>query len=1746
MSCVRRLSELTGRRRATQQLGEQGLTIELLEGDVGDPAWCDQTKERIIQWYGRLDILVLNACTPPSVLGGDTDLVSQIEDYVRHNLRLVRSPLAAFGPLVDGCDGVVVGISSAFVEDPPVGLEHYVALKHATEGAIRATARTHPHASYCLARPPKLRTSWNDTPTGVLGTIPTHRAAAQIVNELARGWEAGRVEVVSDFPTEPEVEAEQPEIDPADADYQIVVSASFTVQPLLPGLRFWFRKLGLSAAVDAAPYGQVVQELVNPTSSLSSNGRGVGVVLLRVRDWLRELPAEKRSSCKFLRSYLDTTAEQFIQAVRTHRSHAAADTILVLCPSGTTGGPEDGLLVDTEARLVEQLQGIPGLQLVVAERFHDWYDVDRDAIHDPVREEIAHIPFKDAYYSVLATVIMRHWHRKLAPVRKVVVVDCDNTLWRGVVGEVGPERVAFEDAHRELHAVLRRLIDGGMLVCLCSKNQEADVWSVFDQRPDFGLKREHIVASMINWQPKSQNLRILASRLNLGLDSFIFLDDNPVECAEVRANCPEVLTLQWPAEPDRCRRLLRHTWEFDVSGGTKEDRRRTQMYREEFRRQELKESTLSFKDFIDSLQLEVDIRALSEEDLPRTSQLTLRTNQFNFTTRRRKESEIRALVAEDRFDCWTVRVRDGDYGLVGVMIAETQPEALVVDTFLLSCRVLGRGVEHRMAAELGRVAQQRGLPVVRLRVEATKRNAPAWAFLEKLAPEEYQKRSDGVLECEIPADHLASVQFEPTADAVATPAGQPKAKAEGKGGVDVEATRRREQQIERTAFNLSTAGAISVAVQGADAAAIGPASAEPPSDVGEFVHQVFSTALRRSVREIQAVDRLDELGCDSFKIVEITVALIERFPWLPATLLFEHRCVSEIVEHISRLAASKQDGRPSARPEALGQLLPARPAATAGMTDIAVVGMAVRCAGANSPDELWELLRSGERAIRRVPAERPYFLGRLRDERPHWAGLIDDIDSFDAEFFGISPREAEFMDPQLRLFLQVAWEALEDAGWAGEKNNVDTGVYVGVMYGDYVFRANAYAEKIGSPYRCWEGFSLANRLSQILGFRGPSFAINTACSSSGTALHTACQALSAGECRAAVVGGVNLILDPQRFSQLGRLGILSPSGRCQAFGAEADGTILGEGVGVVVLRPLEDALRDGSRIYGVIKGTALSHGTGTVGFTAPNPQAQAEAIRRALRVAGVDPRTISYVETHGTGTSLGDPIEIRGLELAYLDQALWDGELRVSHRCKIGSIKPNIGHLEAGAGVISLIKVLLQFQHRELVPSPSSDELNPNIPFGQLPFDLQRRLESWQRLEVEVSGQRSELPRRAGLSSFGVGGANVHVILEEPPSAERRSASEAVERPLHVLTLSARGLESLREYARRVAAHLDCHPQIELGDLCFTANTGRKPLEERLAVVADGRGPLIEALKRIAEGQVPSGCARGKVPASHSRPKTAFLFTGQGAQFTGMGRDLYESQPVFRDVLDRCAAVLEPLLERPLLEVLFAEEGSEDAARLNQTAYTQPALFVIEYALAELWRSWGIEPDLVVGHSIGEIAALCFAGGLSLEDGLKLVAARGRLMQALPSGGAMFAARADEKKVREALSGLEDRAAIAAINSPRQTVISGEESAVREVIDRLSEEGIKSKRLVVSHAFHSVLMEPMMDEYRSVAEGMRFFPPQISLVSTVEGRLAETEVTTAEYWVRQIRCPVRFVDAARALEEQGIEAFVEVGPQPVL
>jgi acyl transferase domain-containing protein len=639
--------------------------------------------------------------------------------------------------------------------------------------------------------------------------------------------------------------------------------------------------------------------------------------------------------------------------------------------------------------------------------------------------------------------------------------------------------------------------------------------------------------------------------------------------------------------------------------------------------------------------------------------------------------------------------------------------------------------------------------------------------------------------------------------------------------------------------------------------------------------------------------------------------------------------------------------------------------------------------------------------------------------------------------------------------------------------------------------------------------------------------INTACSSSLVTVHLACQSLRLGECNLALAGGVNLLLSPELHITMCKFKALAADGRCKTFDAAADGFVRGEGCGVVVLKRLSDAVADGDNILALIRGSAVNHDGPSGGLTVPNGPAQQALISQALANAGVHSSQVSYMEAHGTGTLLGDPVELNALNKVLNKERTEDQPLM------IGSVKTNIGHLESAAGVAGLIKVVLSLQHEEIPPHLHFKKINPHISLDKVPVTIPTTRTPW------PSGGESRI---AGVSSFGLSGTNAHVVVEEAPVTQ--PVQLKVERPFHLLSLSAKSEGALLALADKFDKHLASHPNESLADICFTANTGRSHFVHRLAVVAESSAQMQERLSAFTTGHKPAGVLSGKVDST-VQPKIVFLFTGQGSQYAGMGRQLYDTQPAFRKALDKCDELLRPHLKQPLLSVLYP--SSQSSSLLNETAYTQPALFALEYALAELWRSWGIEPSAVMGHSVGEYVAACVAGVFSLEDGLELIAERGRLIQELPRDGEMAAVFADEAKVAAAIAPYEKLVSIAGVNAPTETVISGGREAIQSVLEGLRSERIENRALNVSHAFHSPLMEPILDAFEQRARKVVYSTPGIGLISNMAGQfVTEEEVPGANYWRRHIRQPVRFLASMETLHKQGYKLFVEIGPQPIL
>jgi acyl transferase domain-containing protein/acyl carrier protein len=815
---------------------------------------------------------------------------------------------------------------------------------------------------------------------------------------------------------------------------------------------------------------------------------------------------------------------------------------------------------------------------------------------------------------------------------------------------------------------------------------------------------------------------------------------------------------------------------------------------------------------------------------------------------------------------------------------------------------------------------------------------------------------------------------------------------------------------------------------------------------------------------------------------------------------------------------------------------------TAQREPIAIVGMGCRFPGGDGPAAFWDLLRTGGDAIREVPAER-WSMDAFYDPDPETAGkiitryggFVERVDGFDAPFFGISPREAVGLDPQQRLLLEVSWEALENGAIAPDGlAKSRTGVFVGICGDDYARRLfNQPAEQIDAYVATGTAHSTATgRLSYLLGLQGPSLAVDTACSSSLVAVHLAVMSLRQGECDLALAGGSHLILSPEYSINFSRANMLAPDGRCKTFDSAANGYVRGEGCGVVVLKRLSDAQRDGDPIVALIRGSAVNQDGRTNGLTAPNGLAQQAVIRGALANAGVSAQAVGYVEAHGTGTPLGDPIEMNALAAVFQPT----GETGDQPPLFVGAVKTNVGHLEASAGIVGLIKTALALQQGEIPPNLHFHTPNPHI--------------AWDDLAVQIPTAPTPWPGGrplAGVSAFGFSGTNAHLVLAPAPEREERAGE--VESGLQWLALSARTPAALSALAQDYADFLTTNPGLPLADICYTAYQGRAHFEQRLAMVGASHGEMAAQLAAFAasggDDLEAADVVTGSVPAA-PRP-VAFLFTGQGAQAVDMGRQLYASQPLFRDALNRCAEILRPFLDRPLLDVIFAGMGPDGVTDLlDQTGYTQPALFALEYALAQLWQSWGVEPALLLGHSVGEYVAACLAGVFSLEDGLKLIAARARLMQSLPAGGEMVSVMADEAKVARLIAPFADQLSIAAVNGPASVVISGGAEAMQRVVKNLEEEGVKARRLQVSHAFHSPLMEPILAEFKRIAGQIEYRAPSKPFVSNLTGNLAQSEVAQADYWVRHLRGAVRFADGVATAQRFGAEIFVEIGPKPTL
>ncbi|MEL6815818.1 MAG: beta-ketoacyl synthase N-terminal-like domain-containing protein, partial [Cyanobacteria bacterium J06598_3] len=917
------------------------------------------------------------------------------------------------------------------------------------------------------------------------------------------------------------------------------------------------------------------------------------------------------------------------------------------------------------------------------------------------------------------------------------------------------------------------------------------------------------------------------------------------------------------------------------------------------------------------------------------------------------------------------------------------------------------------------------------------------------------------------------------------------------------------------------------------------ASRKTPADLVQAISTIWQSVLQLDSRiePVATDDNFFDLGGTSLKLMQVLSQLQNQInPTLKAVTLFQYPTIASLAEHLQQTDSEEtplklRAGLSTPSDRHLGPSL---------STDIAIIGMAGRFPGAPDLTAFWQNLQNGVESITFFTDEELLDAGvdPTLLQNPNYvkaSPTLQNIDHFDADFFGYSPKEAQLMDPQHRLLLECAWESLETAGYDPLTYPGAIGLYAGATLNTYLLNHVYPNRHTLDPNESLDVFNLSSfggfqvsiandkdylttRVSYKLNLRGPSINVQTACSTSLVSIHLAAQSLLQGECDIALAGGVS-VETPQKSGYLYQDGmILSADGHCRAFDNSSRGTLFGSGVGLVVLKRLDAALADKDFIHAVIKGSAVGNDGGQkVGYLAPLSEGQARVTAEALTLAGTPANTIGYVEAHGTGTQLGDPIEI-----AALTQAFRRSPEHIStyekQFCPIGSVKTNVGHLNIASGVVGFIKTALAVHYGKIPPSLHFDEPNAQIDFTNSPFYVNTQLVDW---------PQKETPRRAGINALGIGGTNVHMVLEQAPAQSVPDQKPSIE----IFTLSAKSEAALRSLAQQYISLLSEKPDISLADICFTLGVGRSHFPHRLALVTTSTDNLLTQLQHWL---------KAAPPVPNTRSKLAFLFTGQGGQSPHMGRDLYNTQPIFHSALHRCAERLKAF-DIDLLAILFPTDSEEKS--IHQTAHTQPVLFAFEYALAQLWLSWGIQPAAVLGHSLGEYVAACIANVFSLEDGLKLVAQRGRLMQSLPETGTMLQVVASTETIKDIL-GDNAELSIAAVNASQNTVVSGSHQEIARLTHKLIAQNIPHKRLKVSHAFHSKLMAPMLADFRQVAESITYRPATIDIISNLTGEI--TDVATADHWVKHICEPVLFTKSIETLARKDITTYLECGPRPVL
>ncbi|MQY79763.1 MAG: HAD-IIIC family phosphatase [Bacteroidetes bacterium] len=1493
------------------------------------------------------------------------------------------------------------------------------------------------------------------------------------------------------------------------------ITGTFTVEPVKPYLEYWLEKFNVTYSIKFPGYNQVFSQLLNPGSDFNLNRDGYNILLVRFEDWIMDKRSQK-SDPDFI-----TKIDEFENALSfALQINSGGKYILALCPPSPlilNNTILSEIIDETEKRISSFLKTKSNVLLLKSGELLDTYDVYD--YYDEMGEEAGHIPFSDEFFISLSTIIARKIHVFLSSPFKAIAVDCDNTIWKGVVAEDGPMGVKIGPEEKELQEFLIEQSESGILICLCSKNREEDVFEVFEKNNQMILKKTHVAFHKINWNPKSENLIQLAKDINIGLDSFVFLDDSPMECAEVRNNAQDVLTIQLPGD-GFSKKQLRNSWIFDRLSITEEDRKRSEKYKEEAVRSNFKASAKSYHEFIKGLNLKIDIKPFREENIPRISQLTYRTNQFNFTTLRKSEGEIFNISNDKNYESFQVTLSDrfGDYGLIGVIIVN-KFKGYSVETFLLSCRVLGKGVEHFLISYLGERAKLNNSDYLTINFSKTTKNIPTGDFLISNFGDLDSGNLDNMT-FNIPYERAAGFAFDPESNL----SNQEIPEEEKAKAITENITYRDRNDFyfqildkfisfEGIVAELNKSTFVSLAES------TGRSVGHRQTEIN--VMSVWQQLLKRD--DFNNTDNFFNIGGHSVLIPQIVIKLYKQFNIkINIVDIFQYPTVRKLSAFI--------DG---SNIEEVHKMTPEESMVSRATTksDIAVIGMACRFPGAKNLNEYWNNLIEGKETIKHfTDDELSKFEINYNDlkNNPDYVkarGVLEDIDKFDAGFFEMTPKEATLTDPQHRVWLENAWDAFENAGCNPINFPGAVGVFAGGFINTYLFN-NILRDpvKLGNYIRMRTTESLeiltGNDIAHIptktaykFNLRGPAINVQTACSTSLVAISQACKSLFSYESDICLAGGV-FIMVPQEMGYIYQEGaITSPDGSCRPFDAKGKGTVFSNGVGAVILKRLDDAIRDRDNIYAIVKGWAINNdGKNKISYLAPSIDGQAEVIMMAQSSAEISPEQISYIEAHGTATQLGDPIKI-----AALNKTFSKGTDKKQF-CGIGSVKSNIGRTDAAAGVASFIKTSLAAYHRVIPPSIHFSNPNKLIKFEDTPFFIQSELKEW----------NDEKPLIMGVSSFGIGGTNAHVIVKEPPRIEKTPALPS-EWP-ELLLLSAKTEYSLNKRIQDLIEFMKTNPNLNLHDVVYTLGTGRNHMLHRSFLVTSGLEEILSGKSNFTDG-IQNNLVSG----------IAFMFPGQGAQYVGMGRDLYNTNRLFRQILDECIEIVKSETGQDLKKILFEINNSEDADRkLASTEMTQPALFIIEYALAKVLEQINIKPDYLIGHSIGEYTAACVAGVFDLHTALRIVIKKGQLMQRMPSGK-MLAVRTSSEKLRSLNSTYFE---IAGDNSPASCSISFKTENKRQVEHFLASNGITYIGLNTSHAFHSEAFDPIISEFSVYVNQFTLKTPELPFISCLTGKfITDEEAVSGAYWAKQLRNTVLFRQGISTIAKTEDVIFLEVGPE---